>query len=160
MKKMGIFLGVIVILFGAIFFLNRSNVNELYDKPVSELNPATRDILDDPNYQNIILPDELDQQVADGESMFVYFFASDCPHCKATTPVLMPLADTLGVEVEQFNLREFTSYFDKYGIEYTPTLAYFENGQEVDRMVGGVSSTASGYSEDDFTAFFNKYTPS
>lgn len=142
---------VIVVVFGLIFVLNRSNVNELYNKPVSELNAATKEILDDPNYQNIILPEELDARIASGEPTFIYFFASNCPHCRATTPVLMPIVDELGIDLPQFNLIEFRDYYRKYNIEYTPTLSYFEGGKEVARRVGGIGE--SGYTADEIRAF-------
>ena len=73
-----IYAAVVIALFGLIYLVNDSNRNELYDKPVSKLNPATRELLNDPNYQNIILPGELDKLVQSGEPAFVYFFASTC----------------------------------------------------------------------------------
>ncbi|WP_141506114.1 thioredoxin family protein [Paenibacillus luteus] len=155
-----VYIGVVVILFGLIALLNNSGkVNALYDKPVSQLNPETRKQLDDPNYQNIILPAVLDKKVADKESFFVYLFASDCPHCQKTTPQLMPLVDELGIDLPQFNLREFPSYFNKYNVEYTPTLAYFKDGVQIDKLEGGLAEAGtSGYSLEDFRAFFNKYS--
>ncbi|HTG68092.1 MAG TPA: thioredoxin family protein [Candidatus Udaeobacter sp.] len=159
-KMIYVYIGIVVILFGFIFVLNNSGkVNALYGKPVSQLNPETRKQLDDPNYQNIILPAELDKKVADKEDFFVYLFASDCPHCQKTTPQLMPLADELGIDLPQFNLREFPSYFNKYNVEYTPTLAYFKDGVQIDKLEGGLSEGGTeGYSLDDFRAFFNKYS--
>ncbi|MBD2872811.1 thioredoxin family protein [Paenibacillus arenilitoris] len=159
-KMIYVYIAIIVVLFGFIFVLNNNGkVNALYNKPVSELNPATRALLDDPNYQNIILPDELDKMVADKEDFFVYLFASDCPHCRYTTPQLMPLADELGIDLPQFNLREFPTYFAKYNVEYTPTLAYFKDGVQVDKLEGGLAEegTTAGYSLDDFREFFNKH---
>lgn len=159
-KMIYVYIGIVVILFGFIFVLNNSGkVNALYGKPVSQLNPETRKQLDDPNYQNIILPAELDKKVADKEDFFVYLFASDCPHCQKTTPQLMPLADELGIDLPQFNLREFPSYFNKYNVEYTPTLAYFKDGVQIDKLEGGLSEGGTeGYSLDDYRAFFNKYS--
>lgn len=159
-KMIYVYISIVVILFGFIFVLNNSGkVNALYDKPVSQLNPETRKLLDNPNYQNIILPADLDKKVADKEDFFVYLFASDCTHCQYTTPKLMPLVDELGIDLPQFNLREFPTYFNKYNVEYTPTLAYFENGVEIDRIEGGLAEEGTeGYSIDDFKAFFNKHT--
>lgn len=160
-KMIYVYIGIIIILFGAIFLINNNGkVNALYDKPVSQLNPETRKLLDNPNYQNIILPAELDKKVADKEDFFVYMFASDCSHCMNTTPQLMPLVKELGIDLPQFNLREFPSYFNKYNVEYTPTLAYFKDGVEVARLEGGLAEGApgSGYSLDDFREFFNKYS--
>ncbi len=160
-KMIYMYIGVLVLVFGLIFVLNNSGkVNAVYNKKVSELNPATKKQLNDPNYQNIILPELLDQKVADKEDFFVYFFASDCVHCQNTTPKLMPLVDELGVDMPKFNLREFPSYFNKYNVEYTPTLAYFKDGVQVDKLEGGLAEegTSAGYTLEDFRAFFNKYS--
>jgi thiol-disulfide isomerase/thioredoxin len=146
-----VYVGLVVLLFVVLYVLNQSNRNALYDKPVADLNPATRELLKDPNYQNIILPDELDDRIGSGESMFVYFFASTCNFCRETTPVLMPIADELGIDLPQFNLVEFQDYYRKYNIVYTPTLAYFEGGREVARIEGGIGPT--GHSPDDYRTF-------
>jgi len=159
--KMGyVYIALIVALFVLIGVLNNSGpVNELYGKKTSKLNAATIELLDDPNYQNIILPKELDQKVKDKESFFVYFFASDCGFCRQTTPQLVPLIDELGLDVPKFNLREFENYFNKYNIDYTPTLSYFENGKEIDRMESGIAPEGTaGYTIDDFRAFFEKHS--
>ncbi|MDQ0111762.1 thioredoxin family protein [Paenibacillus harenae] len=160
-KMFYVYIGIIVVLFGAIIYLNNNETtNALYGKPASKLNPATRELLDDPNYQNIILPAELDKKIADKEDFFVYLFASDCNYCRQTTPELMPLAKELGVDLPQFNLREFETYFKSLKVEYTPTLAYFKDGMEVERLEGGLAAegTTEGYTLDDFKQFFNKYS--
>lgn len=156
------FIAAFVILIGALVtmnVINNNNINEVYGLPQSKLNAATLEILDDPNYQNIILPEELNSKIENKEDFFVYFFASDCPHCRATTPKLMPIADDLGVDLPQFNLREFDSGWRDYNIEYTPTLVYFEDGVEKERLVGGIQEEGAnnGYTEDDIKAFFTKY---
>ncbi|MVO98544.1 thioredoxin family protein [Paenibacillus lutrae] len=166
MKKLGIYLGIIIILFAGIFVLtkqsNKGNdeaANKLYGVPASKLQPATRDILEDPNYQNLIKPAELDKRIADKESFFLYFYGADCPHCKVTTPVLVPLQKELGVDVKQFNLLEFKEGWQKYNIEYTPTLVYYKDGVQVDKMVGGVpeNGATEGNTPEKFKEFFNKY---
>lgn len=78
-----------------------------------------------------------------------------------TTPQLKPLADDLGVNLHQFNLREFEEYFGKMNIEATPTLVYFKDGVESERMKGGLKEGTAdgGYTLDEFKAFFNKHLP-
>ncbi|PCL90265.1 MULTISPECIES: thioredoxin family protein [Paenibacillus] len=153
--------GVFVLLVAALVFLNgQGEASDLYGgKKVSSLNPATQELLNDPNYQQIILPDQLKSKVDNKENFFVYFFASDCPHCRATTPELMPLADDAGITMHQYNLREYQEGWREYNIEFTPTLVYFENGIEKERMVGGLKPEGSseGYSIDDFKQFLDKY---
>jgi len=146
-----VYAAVVIVLFSSLYLLKYLNVSELYGKPVSDLQPATRQLLKDPHYQNIILPDELDRRIESGEPTFVYFFSSDCGFCRETTPVLMPIAEELGVDLPQFNLVEFKDYYRKYNIVFTPTLAYFEGGKEVSRIEGGIG--AGGHSADDYREF-------
>ncbi|MGG3739049.1 thioredoxin family protein [Aeribacillus pallidus] len=139
MKKVVIFLVIIFALFGAIAFITKMQQQQLtegnpYGK--DDLDPATMEQLDDPNYQNIILPEELEAKLNNGEDITVYFYSPICPHCKETTPILMPLMDELGVDLVQYNLLEFEQGWNKYNIEYTPTIVHYENGQEVARTVG------------------------
>lgn len=156
------FIAAFVVLIGALVtvnVINNNNINEVYGIAESKLNASTREILDDPNYQNIILPEELNSKIENKEDFFVYFFASDCPHCRATTPKLMPIADELGIDLPQFNLREFDSGWRDYNIEYTPTLVYFEDGVQKERLVGGIQEDGAntGYTTDEIKAFFTKY---
>ena len=140
MKKLLIFGAIILILFGGLAFVtsyqnNQQAEGNVYGK--SDLKPATIDQLDDPNYQNIILPDELESKLDNKEDAIVYFFSPECSHCKATTPVLMPVADDVGVEIDQFNLLEYEDAWNQYGITGTPTLVHFQDGKEVARAEGG-----------------------
>ncbi|ETP68306.1 thioredoxin [Planococcus glaciei] len=139
MKKMIIIGAAVVLIFGLIIFLtNQSNNSKLANNPydTEDLNQATIDQLDDENYQNIVLPDELDKKIASGEPTTVYFFSPTCSHCQATTPVLMPVAEDMDVDVLQYNLLEYEQGWQQYFIEATPTLVHYENGEEVSRWVG------------------------
>ncbi|WP_235426988.1 thioredoxin family protein [Cohnella kolymensis] len=140
--------------------LNSLQKNTVYGKPADDLYPATKEILNDPNYDKIILPEQLLEKLDNKESFFVYYFASDCPHCKRTTPQIKPIADDLGINMHQFNLLEFDEYFGKMNIDGTPTLVYYKEGVESDRMSGGIAQAGtSGYSPENFKAFFEKHKP-
>ncbi|GGH58641.1 MULTISPECIES: thioredoxin family protein [Paenibacillus] len=160
-----IFLGILVVMLAALVFVNQQSkkqsdsVPNAYGIAASKLNPATRELLSDPNYQQIILPADLKARIDKKDSFFVYFFASDCSHCRATTPQLMPLVDSEGIKLPQFNLREFESGWTDYNIEFTPTLVFYQDGVEKDRMVGGLKENGSdnGYTLDDYKQFFDKY---
>ena len=139
MKKLALFGGIIVILFVAIIVLtNMSNEEKLKDNPygTKDLKQSTIDQLSDKNYQNIILPDELDKKIKSGEGVVGYFFSPECSHCKNYTPKLMPIAKELGIEVHQLNVLEYPEEWDKYNLEATPTLIYFEDGKEYARSTG------------------------
>ncbi|VEF48809.1 Thioredoxin domain-containing protein [Bacillus freudenreichii] len=140
MKKLIIFLVIIIALFAAIAGItkwqqSKKSEGNIYKK--ENLHPATIDLLDDPLYQNIILPEELEKKLNNKENVTVYFFSPTCPHCMKTTPELIPAAEKMGVDVYQFNLLEFEDGWNQYRIKYTPTLIHFKNGEEDARLVGG-----------------------
>lgn len=140
MKKVFIFLAVIIVLFVAVGLLTKMQ-NE---KKVSEDNPYGKDTLhpetvaqlDDPNYQNLILPEELEKKLETKEDVTVYFYSPTCSHCQRTTPVVSPLAKDMKVDLVQFNLLEFENGWDKYRITETPTIVQYKNGEEVNRITG------------------------
>lgn len=149
MKKFFIYFSIIVILFASLYAIDAfsqskqnaalaDDAQRLYNTTPNKLRDSTKAQLQDPNYQSIILPDQLKERLDNGETMFVYFFSPECPYCVATTPRLMPLAEQVGATIYQYNLLEFGQGWSDYRIESTPTLVYFENGQEVDRLVGGI----------------------
>lgn len=139
MKKIVIFGAIIVALFAAIAFITSYQQQEKAEgNPFKKekLHPATIEQLDDPNYQNIILPDELDKKLENKETVTVYFYSSTCPHCKKTTPIVVPLAKEMGIDLKMFNLLEFEEGWDKYKIEGTPTIVHYVNGKEIKRIDG------------------------
>jgi thiol-disulfide isomerase/thioredoxin len=145
MKKLVIFLVVIIGLFAALAIVtnlqNKAKIGDDNPYEKTDLQQATIDIIDDPNYQNIILPEDLEKKLKNKEDVTVYFFASDCPHCKVTTPVLMPLAEEMGVDIVQYNLLEFRQGWDQYAITGTPTIVQFKEGKEVARIEGSREET-------------------
>ncbi len=145
MKKIIIFLVVIVGIFAAIAIVTNMQNNQKAEGNMfkkDNLHPATVELLDDPNYQNVILPDELEKKLDKKEDVTVYFYSSDCPHCKRTTPILAPLAKDMGIDLVQYNLKEFEQGWDQYQIEGTPTIVHFEKGKESARIQGEQSKEA------------------
>ncbi len=139
MKKLVIIGAVIVLLFAVILVLqNQSNSDKLANNPydTDNLQQPTIDLLDDKNYQNIILPADLETKIESGEGVFGYMFSPTCSHCKAFTPKLMPIAEELDIQIDQLNVLEYENAWTTYNIKATPTLIYFENGEEVNRLVG------------------------
>lgn len=167
MKKLLVYLLIIAALFALLYFINLQSKKANEPNPQSagniygktDLHPETAALLDNPNYQNIILPNELKTDLKEKADMFVYFFSSTCPHCIRTTPVLVPIAKEANIDLKQFNLLEFNEGWAEYGVEETPTLVYYKDGKEVGRMVGGIPEEGStaGYTEEDFRSFFEKY---
>lgn len=150
MKKLLIYLGIIVLLFGLLYALNaysQKNALEknadaawaLYNTAPENLSSSTVKQLDDPNYQNIILPDELETRLANEEDVIVYFFSPDCSYCRSSTPILTEITEETDTDVMLYNLQEFDQGFADYEITSTPTTVVFKNGEEEDRFIGGFS---------------------
>jgi thioredoxin 1 len=140
-KKVLIFLGIIIILFAGTAYLtslsNKEKVDGKNPYGKDNLHPETVAQLEDPNYQNIIKLDGLQEKLDNGEDATVYFYSPTCPHCKVATPILMPLADDMDINIDQLNVLEYESAWDEFAIEGTPTLIRFEDGKEVARVTGG-----------------------
>lgn len=139
-KKMLLLLGVLAVLFIALYFVtNYKNEQALQgsDNPYGKdnLKQETIDQLEDPLYQNQIVPDKLDEKLENGEDVTVYFYSPTCVYCQRTTPVVVPLTEELGIDMQKLNLLEFDKMGD-YGIEGTPTIVHYKNGKEVDRITG------------------------
>lgn len=141
MKKL-IIIGLgVVMLFGGVFLLTKqetkvkteSDANPYGDK---ELHPATVDLIGDKNYNSITMPDEVDKKIESSEPTFVYFYSPTCGYCMEMTPVLMQIAKSTNTPILQYNLLEYGDKAEKYSVEGTPTLIYFEDGEEVRRLVG------------------------
>lgn len=165
MKKMLIILSGIIVLFAALFIVNQQSekkkfaayADNIYGIDPGKLHPATLDQLGDPNYQDIILPKQIEEKIKNKESFFAYFFSPICSFCVATTPQLQPLASELNITLNQYNLLEFDEGFRKYNIQYTPTLVYFQDGKEADRLVGGITNQPDGNTVETFKQFFTKH---
>jgi len=139
LKKLVIIGAAVVLLFAAIFVLtNMSNSDKLKENPygTDNLQQSTIDLLDDENYQNIILPEDLEEKIESGEGVFAYLFSPVCSYCMQFTPTLMAVAEQEGIQIDQLNVLEFGNAGTTYNLEGTPTLIYFENGEEVTRLYG------------------------
>lgn len=139
MKKLLVIAGVIVAIFILIIVLsNKSDEAKMKDNPygTDKLETSTKKLIGNENYNNIVLPKELEKKIASGEPVTAYFFSPECGYCMEMTPTLMPIAGEMNVEVLQYNLLEFNNEAATYEIEATPTLIHFKDGKEVERLVG------------------------
>lgn len=156
-NKMLIILGVVIVLFGGLYFLvdykNKQTI-ENNGNPYGKdrLHQETIDQLNDPLYQNQMTPDELAEMLENEEDVTVYYYSPICVYCLKTTPVLVPLAEEMDVDLKKINLLEFgTNSFKKaYNITGTPTLVHYKNGKEVDRVNGEQPKSL-------FKSFFEEY---
>lgn len=152
MKKMILFLSAVIVIFGLIAFLDHYQNNQklnrnIYDEPT--LNPSAVKELNDPLYQNQISLNELQKMIDDNENITVYFYSPICAHCETTTPIIVPMAEKLGINLRKLNLLEYETGWDMFEIKGTPTIINYNKGEEVSRFVGGAS-------ELEFKAFFKQ----
>lgn len=151
--KLAIIGAFIVALFVAIIVItNMSNADKMKSNPYDkeDLQQSTIDLIGNKNYSNIITSKDLDRKINSNEKVFAYFFSPECVHCQNYTPTMMAVAKGMGVQVDQLNLLEYNEDFNTYNIEGTPTLVFFDNGKEIDRMVGDVGKEAT---EEFFTTY-------
>lgn len=107
------------------------------DIAASDLQGPTVDLLDNENYQlNRTLEEtvEVVQQETDG--VFVYFWSPVCSFCLNATPNLIEAFDQIDANLVQLNLLEYAAGAQVFMIPSTPTLVYYENAQEVERLEG------------------------
>lgn len=147
MKKLiVIVIAVLVVVFaiGAIYVMDNkkkelaTSAYNPYDK--EDLNIETIKLLDKEDYQSIITLNNLVTKIESGQTVFAYFFGPTCDTCLLTTPVLMPVAKELGVQVDQLNMLEYTEGWQMFGIEETPVLAVYKDGKEVSRTQGNMGT--------------------
>ncbi|RLQ94844.1 thioredoxin family protein [Falsibacillus albus] len=134
--------------FGSFYFNGQTKGSDIYGK--KNLHPETVKQLNDPNYQNIIQPKKLLQQLKrSNEDTFVYFYSSSCKYCKETTPIMVSVSRKLNITVYKYNLLEFEDGWGKYNIVGTPTLVKFRGDKEIKRIEGLQD-------KDEFKKFFSK----
>lgn len=117
-----------------LIFTFNNDGNNLYHK--KDIHTETRKQLNDPLYQNIISPKQLDEEIINSKNITVYFYSPTCEHCKKVTPIVAQITQAIGVKLKQFNLLEYEEGWEKYHIVGTPTIIHFSNGKEQDRIMG------------------------
>jgi len=156
LKKLLIIGGAIVAVFILIVVLsNKADQAKMKDNPygTKNLSKSTIDLIGNENYNNIVLPDTLFKKIEDGESVTAYYFHPECQYCMQMTPVMMPIATEMDVNVLQYNMMEFGDKADettKYDIQNWPALVHYKDGKEVGRMVGAQP-------EENIRAFFTEF---
>ena len=69
--------------------------------------------------------------------VLVDFWAPWCGPCRMQTPILERLSQNgINAKIAKVNTDMNQSIARKYGISSIPTLILFENGEEIDRMIG------------------------
>lgn len=156
MKKLLIIGGAIVAVFILIVVLsNKADQSKMKDNPygTDNLSKSTIALIGNENYSNIVKPDDLFKKIEAGESVTAYYFHPECQFCMQMTPVMMPIAKEMDVNVLQYNMMEFgdkVGMDTDYKIERWPALVHYKDGQEVGRMLGAQP-------EENIRAFFTEF---
>ena len=88
-----------------------------------------------------ITASEFEAEVVKGGKVLLDFYSTECPPCEALAPKLEGLEKLFGNDVKFMKIfrqgnRELS---EKLGVKGSPTLLYFENGEEVcGRLTGGI----------------------
>lgn len=90
----------------------------------------------DVEYEKNISVEELEKGLLEKEDYFVYFYQTDCIYCKETSPIIIPMAKEMKLDLKEVNLQDEISGWKKFNVEGTPTIIRFKDGVEVDRIHG------------------------
>lgn len=75
--------------------------------------------------------------VIEGETVLVDFFATWCGPCRMLSPVLEEIAsDRSNIKIVKVDIDESTALAKNFGIMSVPTLLLFKNGKMVDQRSG------------------------
>jgi len=79
---------------------------------------------------------DLDQLISEGK-VLADFYSKVCGPCKMLSFVLNDVAKNVdGVEIVKLDFDENKDAIEKYSVSGYPTLIFFNNGQEVERLKG------------------------
>lgn len=65
---------------------------------------------------------------------FVLFYATWCPFSQMFLPIFEKNAEKKGLDCARVTIDDKASLFEKFGVEYMPTVIYFKNGKVSKRL--------------------------
>lgn len=118
-----IFGGIIIVLFAAIF-------------AVTQMEKKNASTDEKGYYSNKISLEDLNKNIEDKKEQTIYFYQTSCVHCQKVSPIVVPLAKDLNVDMKVIDIENLNEPWDKYDIKGTPTIIHFKDGKEVSRISG------------------------
>lgn len=134
MKKMLIFGGIIIALFVAIFAVTQMEKKNATSQKID--NPTESKTNGPDYYTNKISLSDLQKNLKEKKEETVYFYQTSCVHCQKLSPVLVPMAKDLNVDMKVMDIEKLDAPWDEYKIQGTPTIIHFKDGKEVSRISG------------------------
>lgn len=90
--------------------------------------------------ENVIKVTEINSQeiLKENELVLLDFHASWCGPCKSLNPIIDELASDNGgkIKIGKVDVDESGEIALSYGVRGIPTIIFFKNGKEVDKVVG------------------------
>lgn len=139
MKKMILFGSIIIVLFVAIFVVTK--IEEKNDSTKQKIESNTSSKKSDADYYtNKISLVDLQRDLAEKKEEIVYFYQTSCVHCQKLSPIIVPMAKDLHIDMKVMDIEELDTPWYEYKIAGTPTIIYFKDGKESKRISGNHSS--------------------
>tara|TARA_Y100000310_G_scaffold340016_1_gene434475 strand:- start:1619 stop:1954 length:336 start_codon:yes stop_codon:yes gene_type:complete len=87
---------------------------------------------------------EFNEIVSNGHKLVVVdFFADWCMPCLIMSPIIEEFAERMEeIKFAKINVDDNGELSGKYEVRSIPTLIFFKDGKEVDRVVGGIDADA------------------
>ncbi|MHA7138151.1 thioredoxin family protein [Rossellomorea arthrocnemi] len=109
--------------------------------------------LDKPKYTNINL-DEYKNKINNKENFLIYVYKTSCSVCQETKPLLNEVIEKENATILAMNSEEEgnleRSFFEEQKLEKSPTIIFYSNGMEEDRIEGY-------HSQKEINSFVTKY---
>ncbi|WJE53451.1 thioredoxin family protein [Bacillus cereus] len=129
MKKMLIFGGIIIVLFVAIF-------------AVTQMEGENKEKKEKNYYTNKITSSDIRKNNEEKKEQTVYFYQTGCHYCEKVSPIVVPMAKDMNIDMKVIDIFYDEKAWDDYKIEGTPTIIHFKDGKEVNRIKGEQSKDA------------------
>ncbi|PFE06477.1 thiol reductase thioredoxin [Bacillus cereus] len=123
MKKMLIFGGIIIVLFAAI-------------AAVTQMESGSKEKQEKNYYTNKTTSSDIRKNNEEKKEQTVYFYQTGCHYCEKVSPIVVPMAKDMNIDMKVINISNDEKSWDDYKIEGTPTIIHFKDGQEVNRIKG------------------------
>ncbi len=90
---------------------------------------------DDEKYIHDISLSEVSSKIKNGDSFILYIKQTDCEHCKAFTPNFIAALSESNLEAYSLNISDLSDednekYEEMFDVDGTPTVLFFDNGNE------------------------------